>query len=85
MLRRALRLTRARTAGSGMIAWGLGTEAPTRAEVEEKNRQNRELLRQLGKLRPEAPAGRDAGTHGPWLGLGNQAGNHSKTGSLIPV
>jgi hypothetical protein len=42
-------------AGSGLIVWGLGTEAPTRTEVEEKIQQNRELLRQLGQLRPEAP------------------------------
>src|SRR6202050_2244206 len=42
-------------AGSGMIVWGLGTEAPTPTEMEEKIQQNRELLRQLGQLRPEAP------------------------------
>ena len=43
-------------AGSGLIAWGLGTEAPTRAEVDKNIQQNRDLLRKLGKLGPEAPA-----------------------------
>src|SRR5215831_16484580 len=42
-------------AGFGLIAWGLGTEAPTRAEVE-KNMQD--LLRKLGKRAP-ATAGTD--------------------------
>ena len=42
-------------AGFGLIAWGLGTEAPTRAEVE-KNMQD--LLRKLGKQAP-ATAGTD--------------------------
>jgi len=42
-------------AGFGLIAWGLGTEAPTRAEVE-KNMQD--LLRKLGKSAP-ATAGTD--------------------------
>jgi hypothetical protein len=43
-------------AGSGLIAWGLGTEAPTRAEVDKKIQQNRDLLAKLGKLPPGAPA-----------------------------
>jgi hypothetical protein len=37
-------------AGFGLVAWGLGTEAPTRAEVEENIR---DLMRKLGT---EAPA-----------------------------
>jgi hypothetical protein len=49
-------------AGSGLVAWGLGTEAPTRAEMVENTRQHRDLLRTLGaRLPPEAPA--TAGTH----------------------
>ena len=43
-------------AGSGLIAWGLGTEAPTRAEVDKNIQQNRDLLAKLGKLGPEASA-----------------------------
>jgi hypothetical protein len=39
-----------------LIAWGLGTEAPTRAEVDKNIQQNRDLLAKLGKLRPEASA-----------------------------
>jgi hypothetical protein len=45
-------------AGSGLVAWGLGTEAPTRAEVE-KNMQ-RDLLRKLGS---QAPASAGTETH----------------------
>jgi len=37
------------------VAWGLGTEAPTRAEVEENIQQQMDLLRKLGK--PPATAG----------------------------
>lgn len=49
-------------AGSGLAAWGLGTEAPTRAEMVKNTRQHRDLLRKLGtRLPPEAPA--SAGTH----------------------
>jgi hypothetical protein len=32
------------------VAWGLGTEAPTRAEVEENIQQQMDLLRKLGKV-----------------------------------
>ena len=41
-------------AGSGLIVWGLGTEAPTRAEVERIRRQQRDLLRKLGTKAPAA-------------------------------
>ena len=52
----------ASAAGSGLVAWGLGTEAPTRAEMVKNTRQHRDLLRTLGtRLPPEAPA--TAGTH----------------------
>ena len=52
----------ASAAGSGLAAWGLGTEAPTRAELVKMGRQHRDLLRTLGtRLPPEAPA--TAGTH----------------------
>jgi hypothetical protein len=40
-------------AGFGLVAWGLATEAPTRAEVEENfRRQQRDLLRKLGTQAP---------------------------------
>jgi hypothetical protein len=52
----------ASAAGSGLVAWGLGTEAPTRAEMVKNTQQHRDLLRTLGtRLPPEAPA--TAGTH----------------------
>jgi hypothetical protein len=35
-------------AGLGLVAWGLGTEAPARAEVEDTWRQLRDLVRRLG-------------------------------------
>jgi hypothetical protein len=43
-------------AGSALIAWGLGTEARTRAEVDRNIQQNRDLLARLGKPSPQAPA-----------------------------
>jgi hypothetical protein len=45
-------------AGSGLVAWGLGTEAPTRAEMLRDTQQKRDLLRELDarRLGPEAPA-----------------------------
>jgi hypothetical protein len=44
-------------AGSALTAWGLGTEAPTSAEMVENTRQHRDQLRELGtRLPPEAPA-----------------------------
>jgi hypothetical protein len=48
-------------AGFGLVAWGLGTEAPTPAEVEENiQRQLRDLMRKRGT---QAPA--TAGTETP--------------------
>jgi hypothetical protein len=47
-------------AGFGLVAWGLGTEAPVPAEVEAIRRRQRDLLRKLGT---EAPA--SAGTQAP--------------------
>jgi hypothetical protein len=51
-------------AGFGLVAWGLATEAPTRAEVEENIRRlQRDLMRELGTKAPaiagtETPAAR---------------------------
>jgi hypothetical protein len=56
-------------AGSGLVSWGLGTEAPTLAEVEPIRRQQRDRLL---KLNPKAAA---AGTYAltarqqSWFGL----------------
>jgi hypothetical protein len=60
-------------AGAALVAWGLGTEAPTRAEMVKTSRQHRDLLREPGaRLPPEAPA--TAGTQAhprqqSWFGL----------------
>ncbi|MDQ2811393.1 MAG: hypothetical protein M3Z75_05795 [Actinomycetota bacterium] len=61
-------------AGSALAAWGLGTEAPTQAEMVKSTQQHRDLLRKLGtRLPPEAPA--TAGTQAltarqkSWSGL----------------
>jgi hypothetical protein len=61
-------------AGSALVAWGLGTEAPTRAEMVKSTQQHRDLLRKLGiRLPPETPA--TAATQAPtarqqsWFGL----------------
>ena len=46
-------------AGYGLVAWGLGTEAPTPAEVRENMQQNIQRLQREGRLRepgPTAPA-----------------------------
>jgi hypothetical protein len=43
-------------AGFALSAWGLGTEAPTRAEAEENIEQQKELLRERG-LQVPATAG----------------------------
>ena len=48
-------------AGFGLVAWGLGTEAPTLAEVQKNfRRQQRDLLRKLGT---KAPATAGTETH----------------------
>ena len=39
-------------AGFGLVAWGLGAEAPTQAEVESIRRQQRDLLRKPGTKAP---------------------------------
>ena len=54
----------ASAAGSGLAAWGLGTEAPTRAEMVKNTQQHRDVLRKPGKrLPPEAPATAGTQTH----------------------
>jgi hypothetical protein len=48
-------------AGYGLVAWGLGTEAPTPAEVRENMEQNMQRLQREGLLRdpgPKAPPAR---------------------------
>jgi hypothetical protein len=54
----------ASAAGSALAAWGLGTEAPTRAEMVKNTQPHRDLLRALGtRLPPEAPATAGTQTH----------------------
>ena len=54
----------ASAAGSGLAAWGLSTEAPTRAEMVKNTQPHRDLLRELGeRLPPEAPATGGTQTH----------------------
>ena len=53
-------------AGYGLVAWGLGTEAPTPAEARQNMQQNIQRLQREGRLRepgPKAPAA--AGTPTP--------------------
>ena len=47
-------------AGFGLVAWGLGAEAPTRAEAEKNMEEQKELLRQRGAQVP-ATAGTQTG------------------------
>src|SRR5690349_7705365 len=42
-------------AGFGLIAWGLGTEAPTAAEVQESFRRQLDLMRKPGTQAPASP------------------------------
>jgi len=42
----------ASAAGFGLVAWGLGTEAPTRAEAERNIEQQKDRLRKLGTQVP---------------------------------
>ena len=46
----------ASAAGFGLVAWGLGTEAPARAEVESIWRQQTDLLRKMGTTAPAPDA-----------------------------
>src|ERR1700761_7822233 len=39
-------------AGFALVAWGLGTESPTRAEAEQELERQKDLLRELGKQVP---------------------------------
>ena len=55
-------------AGYGLVAWGLGTEAPTPAEARQNMQQNIQRLQREGGCaslapRPRLPPGRD--TRGP--------------------
>ena len=52
----------ASAAGSGLVAWGLGTEAPTRAEAEKYIEQQKDLLRERGL---EVPATAARTPYGP--------------------
>ena len=54
-------------AGSALAVWGLGTEAPTRAEMVKNTRPHRDLLRALGDTPAPGGAGyrRDAHTPQP--------------------
>jgi hypothetical protein len=53
-------------AGYGLVAWGLGTEGPTRAEVRENMQQNFQRLQREGVLRkPGTKAPAAAGTPTP--------------------
>jgi len=50
----------ASAAGFGLVAWGLGTEAPTRAEADKNIEQQKDLLRERG-MRVPATAGTQTG------------------------
>jgi hypothetical protein len=68
-------------AGFGLVAWGLGTEAPTAAEVQENfQRQLRDLMRERGTAapataRPETPAARRIERFFRWFGFVSPVAN----------
>ncbi|HXZ66477.1 MAG TPA: hypothetical protein VEH05_17195 [Streptosporangiaceae bacterium] len=62
----------ASAAGFGLVAWGLGTEAPARAEVESIWQQQRDLQRKLGTTAPatagtQTPAARQLSRYALYL------------------
>jgi hypothetical protein len=57
-------------AGFGLVAWGLGTEAPTRAEAEKNIERQKDRLRKLGGQVPataemQTPAARQLSRYSP--------------------
>ena len=50
----------ASAAGFGLVAWGLGTEAPTRAEAQKNIEQQKDLLRKRGIEVPATAARTEA-------------------------
>jgi hypothetical protein len=54
----------ASAAGFGLVAWGLGAEAPTRAEKEENIEQQKDLMRRRGIEVPATAAPTEA-----WMAL----------------
>jgi len=67
----------ASAAGFGLVAWGLGTEAPARAEAESIWRQQGDLLRELGITAPAT-----AGTQTP---TARQLSRYAVYGAAIKV
>jgi hypothetical protein len=67
-------------AGYGLVAWGLGTEAPTPAEVRENMQQNIQRLQREGVLRkPGTNAPAAAGRRHPRL-VSERAAVHKSVG-----
>ncbi len=67
----------ASAAGFGLVAWGLGTEAPTRAEAKKNIEQQKDLLRERGIEVPatagtQTPTARQRSRHAPLYGLAFQ-------------
>ena len=50
----------ASAAGFGLVAWGLGAEAPTRAEAQKYIEQQKDLMRKRGMQVPATAAGTEA-------------------------
>jgi hypothetical protein len=59
----------ASAAGFGLVAWGLGTEAPTRAEADQKMEQQKDLLRELGMPVPATAGTQDGLSQGSLYAL----------------
>jgi hypothetical protein len=53
-------------AGFGLVAWGLGAEAPTRAEAERNIEQQKDLLRKLGTQVPTTAGAETSMTRRRW-------------------
>lgn len=55
----------ASAAGFGLVAWGLGAEAPTRAEADKNIEQQKDLLRKLGTQVPATAGTKTFMARGP--------------------
>ena len=71
-------------AGFGLVVWGLGAEAPTRAEVERIRRQQRDVLRKPGTKAPAA-AGTQTLTARQWSRYARYDVAFSVVGMVIGV
>jgi len=70
-------------AGFGLIAWGLGTEAPTAAEVQESFRRQLDLMRKPGTPAPASPGRKHPQPAGSTGSSGPSGSTSSSAGTAL--